>query len=236
LEEGADLPEIEETMVESNEAGKPPPVAIYRALRQLADLLASFEGEPTWHTHGPGSLIGRKKSFLKTSLLVRKQWRHLPDSYFAPLMRLAIYEPDPSLNRDFIEPALRAFGYHRVQEALLDYLEQGTLREKAGAARACYWAWLPIVLDPRPGYEEFRRLCGEDLWIRRDVLFLTTFVEQADPHVQRAIISHLSLTSPDYPEAYQPLIPTALHLARTHPDESIRRQAEVQLQRQHLDI
>lgn len=223
-------------MVESKETGKPPPVAIYRALRQLEDLLASFEGEPTWHTHGPNSLVGRKRRFLKTTLLVRKQWRHLPDSYFGPLMRLAIYEPDPSLNRDFIEPALRAFGYHRVQKALLDYLEQGTLREKAGAARACYWAWLPIVLDPRPGYEEFRRFCDADLWRRRDVLFLRTFVEQADHHIQRAIISHLSLESSDYPEAYRPLIPTALHLARTHPDESIRRQVEFLVQRQHLDI
>jgi hypothetical protein len=235
-EEEAELPEIEETMVERNEQGKPPPVAIYRALRQLEDVLAPFGGKPSWHTHGPDSSVERKRRFLKTSLLVRKQWQHLPETYFAPLMRLAIYEPDPSLNREFIEPALRAFGYHRVQEALLDYLEQGTLREKAGAARACYWAWLPIVLDPRPGYEEFRQFCDEDLWVRRDILFLKTFVEQADHPVQRAITSQLSLKSSDYPETYQPLIPIALDLARTHPDESICRQVEILLQRQHLDI
>jgi hypothetical protein len=44
----------------------------------------------------------------------------------ASLVRTAVYESDPSLNQDFIEPALKAFGYRKVQEALLAYLEQGT--------------------------------------------------------------------------------------------------------------
>lgn len=182
----------------------------------------------------PESLLWRKRRFLH-AMLVRKRWEHLPDAYFASLMRLAVYEPDPSLNRDFIEPALRAFGYQRVQEALLVYLEQGTLREKAGAARACYWAWFPIVLEPRPGYEEFRRSCDAELWRRKDLLLLKTFVEQEDLEVRRAIISHLSLNPSDYPEASRPLIPIALQIAGSHPDALLRRKVEILLQRQPLD-
>jgi hypothetical protein len=231
-------------MAERNEKEKPPPATVYRTLRQVEDLLCSLEEEGSTpetkdlfkRMYGPGSLLWQKRQVLKTSLLVRKQWNSLPEAYFTPLMRLAVYEPDPGLNREFIEPALRAFGYRRVQEALLDYLEQGMLREKAGAARACYWAWLPIVLSPNPGYEEFRRICDEGLWARRDILLLKTFVENEDLDVRRSIISHLSLRPSDYPEAYRPLIPTAIHLARTHPDESIRRKVEIVLQRQHLDI
>jgi hypothetical protein len=79
--------ESEQTMAERNEKEKPPPVAIYRALRQVEDLITSSEGEPSLHTQGPESLLWRKRHFLRTSLLVRKQWEHLPEAYFAPLMR-----------------------------------------------------------------------------------------------------------------------------------------------------
>ena len=228
------MDEMEQTMIDPNDKENRPPVVVYRILRQIEDLITSSDGEPSEQTHGPESKLGRKRQFLR-AMLLRKEWKHLPEAYFAPLTRTAVYEADPSLNRDFIEPALRAFGYQRVQEALLTYLEQGTPREKAGAAQACYWAWLPIILDFRTGYEEFRRLCDENLRVRRDILLLKTFVENGDLDVRRSVISRLSLKPSDYPEAYRPLIPTALHLARTHPDESIRRMVELRLRNQGLD-
>ncbi len=53
--------------------------------------------------------------------------RPLPEVLFAPMMRAAVYEIDPSLNRYFVECASN-FGKHRVYEALLDYVEFGTDR------------------------------------------------------------------------------------------------------------
>jgi hypothetical protein len=39
---------------------------------------------------------------------VREEW-------FEPLMRAAVHDPDPSFNRQLVEPALAAFGRRRVQ-------------------------------------------------------------------------------------------------------------------------
>jgi hypothetical protein len=104
---------------------------VWENLRQANDLASRLEC---------------KKHFL--AILLREgRGPHLPEAFFPLLMRVAVYEPDPSLNRYFIEPCLRAFGYRRVLEALLAYLATGTNREKAGAARASYWAHLPLLLD-----------------------------------------------------------------------------------------
>lgn len=96
-------------------------------------------------SQGPDSVLWQKRQVFTISLLVRKRWKRLPETYFAPLLRAAVYEADPSFNQDFLRPALRAFGYRRVQEELLRYLEQGTPREQAGALRAWYWAWKPCL-------------------------------------------------------------------------------------------
>lgn len=66
-------------MAEKNEQQKAPPVAIYRALRQIEDMLTSSEGEVSVCTQGPESVLWQKWQFLKTSLQVRKQWKHLPE-------------------------------------------------------------------------------------------------------------------------------------------------------------
>lgn len=166
-------------MADQNDKEKHPPVVVYRILRQVDDLITALDGELSAQTYGPDSLLCRKRQFLR-AMLLRKEWKHLPEAYFTLLIHAAVYEPDPSLNREFIEPALRAFGYQRVQEALLTYLDQGTPREKGGAARACYWAWLPIIFDHRTGYEEFRRLCDENLRMRKDLLLQKTFVANED--------------------------------------------------------
>jgi hypothetical protein len=242
-------------MAETNEEKRPPAV-VYHALPEIEDTqrlviapevdmlvdavmeMANVTTEALQRAveqfgrrDDPAFLLECKKHFL-AALLRERKWKDLPQACFAPLMRLAVYEPDPSFNRGFIEPALRAFGYRRVQEAFLDYLERGTNREKAGAARACYWAWLPLIFDdPRTRGEDFQRVCdeGADLRARRNILLLKTFVESEDRDVRRSIIPGLSLKPSEYPEEFRPLIPEAIHLAHTHPDGYIRHRVEIQL-------
>ncbi|MGW3963312.1 hypothetical protein ACWED2_26080 [Amycolatopsis sp. NPDC005003] len=55
-----------------------------------------------------------------------------------PLVRAAVHDPDPSFDRQFVEPLVAAFGARRTQEALLEILTTGTNPERAGVA------------DPRP--------------------------------------------------------------------------------------
>ncbi|MGW5237170.1 hypothetical protein ACWEQU_34145 [Streptomyces nodosus] len=50
----------------------------------------------------------------------------LPEEFIAPLMVAAVYDPDPSFCRWFVEPALYAFGRRRVTVALLNYARTGT--------------------------------------------------------------------------------------------------------------
>ncbi|MER6417134.1 hypothetical protein ABT273_39990, partial [Streptomyces humidus] len=53
----------------------------------------------------------------------------LSEEFFDPLMAAAVYDPDPSFCRWFVEPALYAFGRRRVMTALLGYLRTGTTAE-----------------------------------------------------------------------------------------------------------
>jgi hypothetical protein len=77
---------------------------------------------------------------------------HLPEEFFAPLLAAAVYDPDPSFCRWFVEPAVYAFGRRRVMTALLDYLRTGTEAEQAGAKRAWYCAHVPLRADRSPAY------------------------------------------------------------------------------------
>ncbi|MFI2741067.1 hypothetical protein [Streptomyces sp. NPDC018711] len=76
----------------------------------------------------------------------------LSEEFFDPLMAAAVYDPDPSFCRWFVEPALYAFGRRRVMTALLGYLRTGTTAEQAGARRAWYCAHLPLRADRSPAY------------------------------------------------------------------------------------
>ncbi|MEU9778823.1 hypothetical protein [Streptomyces sp. NPDC047968] len=76
----------------------------------------------------------------------------LSEEFFDPLMAAAVYDPDPSFCRWFVEPALYAFGRRRVMTALLGYLRTGTTTEMAGARRAWYCAHLPLRADRSPAY------------------------------------------------------------------------------------
>ncbi|MFG2416709.1 hypothetical protein [Streptomyces goshikiensis] len=76
----------------------------------------------------------------------------LPEEFFSPLMTAAVYDPDPSFCRWFVEPAVYAFGRRRVMTALLNYARTGTDAEQAGAKRAWYCAHVPLRADRSPAY------------------------------------------------------------------------------------
>ncbi len=142
----------------------------------------------------------------------------VPRRLFGPMLRAGVLERNPSLNRRFVEPCVRSLGGGRVLAELLRYLEAGTNAEKAGAASALYWAGG----NPR----------GEELGELRERLrcqMLREFVANPDVDVRRRIIPMLRLEPEAYPEELRPLIPVAVEIARSHPDEYIRHRVEVQL-------
>jgi len=269
-------------MADTNEE-KGPPAVVYRALPEIEDTqrlviapevdmlldavmeMANVTAEALQRvverfgrTDDPAFLLERKKHFL-AALLREKKWKDLPQACFTPLMRLAVYEPNPSFNRGFIEPALRAFGYRRVQEALLEYLTGGTNREKAGAARAFYWAQLPLLLPHwhdlyqnrtwqdqeelaqalqefdrahEKAKQAFQKMCDEelaDVGSMIAIAMLKEFIENDDLDVRRSLIPQLSLHPSRYPQEWQRLIPIAISIACTHPDDYIRHRVEIQL-------
>jgi hypothetical protein len=146
------------------------------------------------------------------------KFQHVPKRLFSPMLRAGVLERNPSLNRVFIEPCVRSLGGRRVLEGLLRYLESGTDPEKAGAASALYWA------GGNPRNEELA-----DVRQRLRCQMLQEFVANPDLNVRRRIIPMLRLEPEVYPEELRPLIPLALEVARSHPDEYIRHRVEVQL-------
>lgn len=160
------------------------------------------------------------------------------ESFFEPLLDAAIDELDPSYNRHFVDPCLGAFGPRRVNEYLLDVVESGSDFRKAGAVNALYWAAVGLsflgtatsfrieeaTLESRTLYESL-----QDVWDRKDVLMLETFVSNPDVRVRQSIISKLILDPLRYPEEYRPLVQQAIAIGRAHSDEYIRHRVEVQL-------
>ncbi|WP_086840237.1 hypothetical protein [Amycolatopsis kentuckyensis] len=138
----------------------------------------------------------------------------LPEPFFGVLVRAAVHDPDPSFNRQFVEPLRAAFGTRRTQEALLEVLTTGTNAERAGAARAWYWATLETLDDV------------QDRWNRAA---LREFVANEDLDVRRCVLPQLTLDPADYPAELHPLVAEAVHLARTHSDDYLRHRVELQV-------
>lgn len=66
--------------------------------------------------------------------------RPLEGRFFTALLDAAVGEVNPSWNRVFIDPCLRAFGQRRVLLYLLRVIDRGANDRKAGAINALYWA------------------------------------------------------------------------------------------------
>ncbi|QNP75577.1 hypothetical protein IAG44_04285 [Streptomyces roseirectus] len=149
--------------------------------------------------------------------LARRQ--PLPEEFFVPLIEAAVHDPDPSFNRQFVEPALRAFGRRRVQSALLDRLRTGTNPERAGVARAWYWTGLPKAAQDR----------APDVVAAWNEAALREFVGNDDLDVRRCLIPGLWLYAPAHSPELRPLVDRAVAIARAHPDDYIRHRVDHQV-------
>ncbi|MFK0152498.1 hypothetical protein ACIQVK_10530 [Streptomyces sp. NPDC090493] len=178
-----------------------------------------------------------------------RQWRHqvrgalreacrqelvLSEASFGVLVKAAVYDPDPSFNRQFVEPALNAFGYRRVRSALLDYLRTGTDQERAGAARAWYWSALPLRLtEVRAEGTDIANRAGADdrsvMVVEWNEAALREFVRNEHLDVRRCILPGLPLWKSAYPPELYGLVEAAVVIARSHPDEYIRHRVEHQV-------
>jgi hypothetical protein len=167
----------------------------------------------------------------------------IPKRLFSAFVRAAIYEVNPSHNRYFVEPCVASYGHRKVNEALLDYVENGSPFEIAGAVVALYWAQMRIWFSGTPqeftleyATPESRKAYLElqDVWNRKRCLFLRMFVTNENLDVRRNILPSLTLEETAYPDDLGPLVAQAIEIARRHPDDYLRHRVEVQLGNERL--
>ncbi|MFD9356060.1 hypothetical protein [Streptomyces sp. NPDC060031] len=154
----------------------------------------------------------------------------LPDELFTPLMAAAVYDPDPSFCRWFVEPAVYAFGRRRVMAALVDYLRIGTDAERAGAVRAWYSAHVPLRADRSPAYgpggvrdpalDESQDI--KTAWLEAS---MRVFAEASDLQMRHRVLLGLPASHAAYPPLLHKILESTLSSARAHPDLHIRRWA-----------
>ncbi|MFB7578894.1 hypothetical protein [Streptomyces hydrogenans] len=154
----------------------------------------------------------------------------LPEEWFAPLMAAAVYDPDPSFCRWFVEPAVCAFGRRRVMAALVDYLRTGTDAERAGVVRAWYSAHVPLRAGRTPAYgpggvrdpalDESQDI--KAAWLGAS---LRVFAEATDLRMRHRVLLDLPTSRTAYPPPLHKLLESTLASALVHPDPHIRRWA-----------
>ncbi|MFI2075267.1 hypothetical protein [Streptomyces triculaminicus] len=158
----------------------------------------------------------------------------LSEESFDVLLKAAVHDPDPSFNRQFVEPALNAFGHRRVRTALLGYLRTGTDLERAGAARAWCWSALPlrmpVVRAENPGTTgRAEPHDGSAVVAEWNEAALREFVSNEHLDVRRCVLPGLSLRKEAYPSELHDLVDAAVAIARSHADEYIRHRVEHQV-------
>ncbi|MFI6701013.1 hypothetical protein ACIBJC_18930 [Streptomyces sp. NPDC050509] len=172
------------------------------------------------------------RTALRTALDERSS---LPEECFDALMKAAVHDPNPSFNRQFVEPALFAFGHRRVQLALLHHLRTGTDPERAGAARAWYWSALPPRKDMESGIPDGKSEAGiedvADIATAWREAALREFVGNEHLDVRRCILPGLPLYPAAYPPDLRPLVDSAVAIARSHSDAYMRHRVEHQIRR-----
>lgn len=154
----------------------------------------------------------------------------LPEEWFAPLMAAAVYDPDPSFCRWFIEPAVYAFGRRRVMAALVDHLRVGTDAERTGAMRAWYSAHVPLHADRSPAYgpggardpalDETQDI--KTAWLETS---MQVFAEATDPQMRHRVLLDPPTSRAAYPPPLHELLESTFASARAHPDPYLRRWA-----------
>lgn len=199
-------------------------------LRCLADVVHVIEIAPEPCPDDQRRWDQRARAALRSAC---HQGLTLPDAAFGVLIKAAVYDPNPSFNRQFVEPALNAFGRRRVRSALLEYLRTGTNMERAGAARAWYWSALPLRLSNVRAENRTEGEAGPD---DRSILArewyeaaLREFVSNEHLDVRRCILPGLPLWRSAYRPELHGLVDAAVAIARSHPDEYIRHRVEHQV-------
>ncbi|WP_405789864.1 hypothetical protein OG753_22615 [Streptomyces sp. NBC_00029] len=200
--------------------------------RCLADVVRTV-GLDIAPAEGPGD---RRTWEHRARVALREACRQgvsLSEESFDALVKAGIHDPDPSSNRQFVEPALNAFGRRRARTALLGYLRTGTDPERAGAARAWYWTALPLrmplVRARNPGAgraEPDDRSAVSAEWHEAA---LREFVANEHLDVRRCLIPGLPLGKSFYRQELHDLVDTATATARSHPDDYIRHRVEHQV-------
>jgi|SRR5579871_1413898 len=141
----------------------------------------------------------------------------VPERLMYALIRAAVYEVNPSFNKQFVVPCIASYGHRVVNEALLEVIKTGNDFEKAGAVNALYWAGMLLgTPQSRAAYLEL-----EDVWERKRCLLLREFVTNENVNVRRSIIPSLKLDQAAYPDDLKPLVTKAIEIARSHPDKYI---------------
>lgn len=204
--------------------------ATEKFLRLLGEMLKLVGAEVPLSSTAGRSWAHQARSLIREALRGRKE---LPEEYFDALLITAIYDPNPSFNRQFVEPACVVFGRRRVQTALLRWLQDGTNQERAGAARAWYWTLAPLSYrggskTPTPESKaEYDAVA--DLRAQWYETALREFVSNEHLDVRRCILPLLPLNPERYPPDLHELVAEAVRIARSHSDAYIRHRVEIQV-------
>jgi hypothetical protein len=167
-----------------------------------------------WHWLSDALADPQQKLFV--ALVFKRQ--PVPKRLLKAFLHAGVMERNPSINRFFIEPCIRSWGGREVSQRLLNYLQTGSNVEKSGAASAFYW----VKGNPR----------NEDLSAVHHMIrtqLLQEFVNNEDVTVRQRIVPLLRLDELAYPPEERVLVPIAIAIARSHPDEYVRHRIEVQL-------
>lgn len=196
----------------------------------LAALVELLGGEPPAPADSDREWAHRARTIVSDTL---RDTDVRPQGLFEHLVRAGVHDPDPSFNRQFIEPAVRSYGRRRVKSALIGYLRTGSDPERAGAARAWYWTgvsvrfldWENRVLTPESQAEVD---AVADLGAEWQEAALREFVANEDLDVRRCILPGLALGPGGQPAALHDLVAEAVRIARGHPDAYLRHRVEIQ--------
>lgn len=164
-----------------------------------------------------------------------------PEAMIGAVIRAVVNDPHPAAYNQLLKHAVTAARRRQVMEALINVLENGTSTEKEMAAEAWYWSQPALIYKgelenllsgtPAIPTEESQRAYDAvaDLQARWNQAALREFIANEDVRVRRSVLEGLPLDPDGYPDELKELVVTAVRIVRTHPDESIRRQAEEQL-------
>lgn len=144
---------------------------------------------------------------------------HIPQQLFDSIIRAAVYEPNPSFNRYFIDPCVAQFGNRKVVISLLEHVKTGTNFEKAGAVNALYWALPSSTIINGQETEESKRLNKDlgDISDEMHILLLSEFVHNDDLDVRRSIIPAILGKDRVYAEDLKQLAERARRIALAYP-------------------